>query len=1095
MPLRVVHPVRLVVDRSEVGNEAQLADALETALTSAVAASVEQVLSGRTPGTGVRIMPPRVSWAPSPAPALEERERDRLTGWIGAAVANALAASGVRDGILAEDGTVGEPDAEAGLSGGGARTGRGEPVDETRIHRPLRRYVVPSYGGKRTAAARLILPAGGEGIEVTYEPSGRDWTPIDRRNIARVYRMELSRRHYPEPASGLLGVIFRSRRTGLLHIAAVSYPDGHLVPDFALDYISESYVDAKGNVAFRPTALSADSAYTLSWEGSVAQTRGVMTRFYKQDLDGLLRDNVEPGALQDKASYDAAIQERVNATIEDQVETVHPEVTCFVRLGVNGVGFLIALKRTPDWVREGLSIELIPLTEQAAPTGTPADTAEQGAGERGRGRETTGGRAGTPGEGAESGGEQGAPWTDGPSGTLPWTEGDAISLVETDSGEPTKGVVYPQSAAWSLVPLTQDCTAFEGEPSVEELGEAGAGLRSLMARIAALLQMRPCEHIGAFLLDCGRYLGARAHQVANADDHSTGRPQTPAAGVRGNLGDLHFVPTASVSIQLMRQLASTVPLISRLSRDYRAALAARPDLIQGSMSGRFDAWRADFLAELTPAVAQGVGQVFAMTSSVLFGQVLRTSATVIERALSHLPQTANVFAERVLPMLIGVEQYTTWRDRLQEAIDEDLRRRVQAARFGVEQPAPVAPEYAVPPAPAPTGAGAGGDIAAAREAWRQSASGTVAALAGQGAAHGAAGGAAVSERAGEVVHTPTGYRLLDNTGRPRTVEELEQLIILARGAAESVDPLVKHIDDLPESVSRMREGPDAVERELRSILERMALSNKWITMQADGDVTYGFTATSIQKDIEHATVPGSTYSLAGIHHLAHTELAEFFAGDRFYALGIDALMDSELGRKALVGQLEMVGLVLISVLCPPAGIVLGIELAAYHLAEAYERKMVYQALVDPDVVLSRAEVELGLFAAWFGMVVSLLPVLGKLAGAFKTAAPLAGAAEGELSASARMAASSAGEEAAAVVGQVERDLVGQFIRDLMINEALSEAIGVALGPVFAHLQHRLETSAAVGGLDRALAMVLARRAAAGSATSTPPAHPPKEPPR
>jgi hypothetical protein len=284
----------------------------------------------------------------------------------------------------------------------------------------------------------------------------------------------------------------------------------------------------------------------------------------------------------------------------------------------------------------------------------------------------------------------------------------------------------------------------------------------------------------------------------------------------------------------------------------------------------------------------------------------------------------------------------------------------------------------------------------------------------------------------------------------------------------------------------MRQGADAVQSELRSILDRMSASNKMISGRAEEDVTYGFTATAVHEDIYHATVPGSSYSLGGIHALAHAELRDFFAGDSFYALGIDAVMGSELGKKSLTAFAEMVGLVLISVFCPPAGIVLGIELAAYHLAEAYQRQRVYEALIDPDLVLSRAEVELGLFAAWLGVVLSVFPVLGKLAGVVaKAAAPLtvaaeaAGAAEGEVaSGAARMAAAGAAEQAAvAALEGAERDLVAQFIRDLALNEALGKAIGVVLSPVLEHVRHDLETSAAVGGVDRAMALVIARRKA------------------
>ena len=72
-----------------------------------------------------------------------------------------------------------------------------------------------------------------------------------------------------------------------------------------------------------------------------------------------------------------------------------------------------------------------------------------------------------------------------------------------------------------------------------------------------------------------------------------------------------------------------------------------------------------------------------------------------------------------------------------------------------------------------------------------------------------------------MVRTPDGLRIRDDAGHLSTEEDLEQRIVLTRGAAEEVEPLVKHIDDLPEVVARMRAGGTAgVESELRKLLER-----------------------------------------------------------------------------------------------------------------------------------------------------------------------------------------------------------------------------------------------------------------------------------
>jgi hypothetical protein len=1054
MPLRVVHPVRLVIDHTEASNEALLRDGLRAGLARAVTASVERVLSAQPEGSGVRVIPAKVSWAPSAAPALGRTARDRIAGWIQEEVDAVLADCGVTDGITGD---------AAGLGGGLS----GEPADEARIHRALRRYVVPSYRGDETEAVRLELGP----VDVTSESivPGRAWVPIDEHSLASFaasYRAEIARRHYSAPSGRLLGIIFRGRRSGLVHIGAVDHDAGEYEGAFPLGNLVEPYVTSAGEIGFRPADLGADSDYWLSWEGTVGEARSVITRFQGESLAALLRDEVKPGPLQLSKDYQAAVSERVNSVIEQQVAEHQTDgTTCFARLDVDGSAFLLAMMPPfPDWVRPGLSIPVIALTREAP------QTEGEGAGPGGGRRKDRVGQD-------QSGKDQSGPdttATDGGTGPpdvgLLGAVSDVISLVEAGDESAavpaTRATLFP-SPSWSLFTLSQDCSAYEGEPSLNDLGDAAAALREQMAEIAGRLAMDSCDHVAAFLIDCGTFIGARASAVADAGDPTAGRSEAPPAGIRGNLGDLHFTPVASVSVLLLRQLAGTVPLISRLSRDYQKVLSARAGLISGMWHGQYLSWKSRYQSDFGSSMTGGIARLFSMTCSVLFRQLLRSSAAVIENARQNLDQTAQVFSERVLPMLVDVAEYTEWKDKLEDTERAHLWARLAADTEAAE---PVVPEFAeLPPSPA-TARGTRGAGDAARAKWSAAAAGTVAALSGTRPP--AASSSTRSDRAGQIVHTPGGYRVLDLNGRPRDKEQVEQLIILARGSAESVDPLVKHIDDLPGTVRRMRDELDGVRRELDTILSRMALSNAMITAEAAGDLDYGFQATTaIQEDPGHGTIYGGNYALGGIHALAHHELGEFVAGNHLYAAGVDALMENELGRRSLLGFVELVGLVLVSVLCPPAGIVLGVELALSHLAEAYERKAVYEALVDPDLVLSRAEVELGLFAAWLGVALSLLPVLGKVAGM------LGRALESEAGAAARLAAA---EEAAALaaVRTAEKDLLTEFVVQLATNEALGRVLGVALTPVFAHLRHELETTASPGGMDRALALVIARRRAA-----------------
>ena len=173
--------------------------------------------------------------------------------------------------------------------------------------------------------------------------------------------------------------------------------------------------------------------------------------------------------------------------------------------------------------------------------------------------------------------------------------------------------------------------------------------------------------------------------------------------------------------------------------------------------------------------------------------------------------------------------------------------------------------------------------------------------------------------------------------------------------------------------------------------------------------------------------------------------------------------------------------------CPPAGIVLGAELAVVQLAEAYEKKHVYDALIDPELVLTRAEVEMELFAAWFGAVLAFLPVGAKALGLLgdqqaaqrwhsRVRPRRAGAWPLPPRAGAASVLERAGASAQAeFVAEAEQDLFAHFVVELVKAEAINEAVEAIMTPIMRRLQHELETTASVGGMQRAVAIVLGRQ--------------------
>ena len=1036
MSVRVVHPLHLRIDAARLGEDDLLRAALDAALTRALAGSSHHVLAALPDGTGIRVVPPRFDW--DAAGQVGAEDRSRLEDLVSAAVADAsttaLRRAGVSDGVLFRGSSTGL-DVE-------------EPVDRSRYSRGQGRYVVPAYGGSPHRSVP-ILEDDGPGFTVTSVPAERLWTPLARDTILAAIDDALARSGGGLPATGLVGFVFLGV-DGRTYLVAQE-PDGTLRDPFPFGPILETYVTDLGEFAQRPVPLSPEATYRLRWEGGGADGPVVVRRFHGARLRTAAKAVIAQLPLQSDAEYADALQARVEPALT-RMAGAADAAGCFLRLDVDGLGQLLHLSPPyPDWVVAGLDLVVLPLTKPGErPSGSTrlGDRAGDGAGHApGRGlgqaaakKEAAGGAGGTSTE---------------PGGFV------------TDPGEQTAPAGkrnFPLGSPWSSRTV-QVCAAVEGEPKLEALGPAAAPLKELMDRICTALEIQPCAYVGSFVVEAGRFVGVRAQQVASDPEQTAGRNEAPPPGVQGNLGSVHFTAAASVHVQLQRHLAATVPLIDQLAQAYQDVLRERPGLIEGTWHDRYVSWQLRFGSEYVNSLSRGVGELFAMTCGVLFGQLLRGSRRVMDDARFNVDRTAKVFEQRILPQLVDIAELLRWRDDL-----KSTRLNASFANSGEGfQPEEVviAPEVPMP------AARKGGS--SQRDAWAAAAGAFTTGLAPAPARSDAAG----TGRAGEVVHAGGSYRVRDHSGRLLSLDELEQSITLRRGGVESTDPLVSHLDDLPATVGRMQGGTDHVKRELIAVLARMQESSDDIMAQAAADVWYGFRASGISENIPQATVPGSKYALGGIHQLAHAQLADFFRGSRYYAIGIDDVMDTELGRKGLTQAIEFIGIVALSVLCPPAGIVLGIEVAAYHLAEAYEKQSVYDALWEPTQVLSRAEVELELFGAWFGFIVSLLPAAGKALGALgKALRPLAAAAEEAGAASRAVSAEAADAAVSAWLREVEVDLVEQFITELVKGELLNKLVEVVMTPVMEHLQRELEVTAAVGGIDAAMQTVLARQIAA-----------------
>jgi hypothetical protein len=191
-------------------------------------------------------------------------------------------------------------------------------------------------------------------------------------------------------------------------------------------------------------------------------------------------------------------------------------------------------------------------------------------------------------------------------------------------------------------------------------------------------------------------------------------------------------------------------------------------------------------------------------------------------------------------------------------------------------------------------------------------------------------------------------------------------------------------------------------------------------------------------------------------------------------MGIASLFGAELGMQSLTSFFEFVGVTLLSIVCPPLGAAVGIILAERDYEKALERKQLYQSLIDPELVLTWAEVETELFAARLGLALAIIPEAGSILKKGVSTGVRLGA-RGSIRAaasSARRAVTSGvrGAERSVVnyltretIKSLERSIVRILVEDLLTGEVISEIMEQVMTPILKHVQQEAERTGAIGG--------------------------------
>ncbi|MEK8105545.1 hypothetical protein NKG94_11090 [Micromonospora sp. M12] len=150
-----------------------------------------------------------------------------------------------------------------------------------------------------------------------------------------------------------------------------------------------------------------------------------------------------------------------------------------------------------------------------------------------------------------------------------------------------------------------------------------------------------------------------------------------------------------------------------------------------------------------------------------------------------------------------------------------------------------------------------------------------------------------------------------------------------------------------------------------------------------------------------------------------------------------------------------------SLLCPPLGFIVGVAVAAVDVAHAHQRERLYSSMLDPELVLTRTEVEVELFAAYLGLALSLIPEAGTIGGAAVRGGRVAlrfGVRAGLRAAGVRGAPGHPPDRRGRV-----RDLLQGFLTEILLNEVLERVVQKLMEPVLAYVEREAMLSGAVGG--------------------------------
>lgn len=1021
-------PLRLVIDATSLASRQKELDrgaakGLSTALANARAEIVERFGDYLAP----RLLEPTFAWS---GPAVGEVPQ-ALRRQIERRLKQLIPAAGARAGLVRPRSFV--------------RPLSQEPREEFDPSRNLAfgRYLVDSYD-----SAQVAVDVDRNQHKPPPTP-GRRWDPVD---IYTVPSAKGVRKRVEEEAK-LLGVTLSGNCGILVHngsdtgwtilMSGDGFKDAELK---AANFGQQTRRKVRGFAAdgtpivheevIIPSVYLVATATETDLGSDEAEVSDKLMILLGPKIRAEVKDSVDPSKELDdhlltEAELDAKIEEFVQAEIDLMVKKLLGRSTSLLRISWGDEAFNVGLPSPlgPLIGWDGSPIPIIPVTaDTAVPRQLDIGTGGDGTG---AGQEGKGGGREQEGRGSQYG-----------------TSGDGTGTGSSNQIFPSFGEADPFVCEPYL----------DAEPGPDALDE-GKQLMALVKEIADRLDMLPCDFPATFCIGAAHALAARAAAVGTLSAMAgPGELTMPASARGGNVGKVSFRPSASRGIQLLRRLSQAAAKISELRAlvEYTYINGSGRHKLKGEFASNAVGFARRFLEDATPELKQGVGEIFAQTCQLVMLQLLDTSAQQIAARKANIKAYAPLFRDVLVRRLADIGKLRALRDRLRE---------YEAAKL-------------------------------VSETLGQPVTGTVAAIALPGwaaAAHDLANACVATEdfshapgAANEIVVEDGVARIRDEHGFLWTRTALESEMVSERGQAESIDPLIEQLSDIPENVERFKQHPDDVEPFLAELLDEMAQHNRDKRMEALFDFRFGLRVGKISEDVVGLQVPGVEVQLAGVHQIAHEQIYPFFgSATQTYADGLNYVIGVELGIQAFEHFATFTGMILLAVICAPAAFVAGVAVAAHEVAKAEGRMDLYKALINPELVLNRAELEMERYIAYVGLALALLPEAGTAARAVSVG--VRGAAKKGLGVGLRLVGRSVMRQVSRqVTEQLARDMLPALLHEIATNLLMEQVVvPYVVGPVIAQIEHELALSTSVGGQAGAEKLIEQIEQAAAKSTAAP----------